>query len=191
MPHNNSENYVIIACRKCKVNNRVITRKAALAVCGNCRWTLLLYDVKISKEPNTEASNYLVQRLVGLLTRFRALQRNLEDELIDVGDAERELNACEALTKTLYEYATRHNIQLLYFSEQIFNIASASQDVTGEISRRKRRSILQRGRWKKSVNAAIKVTNFILLLIGLPTFLHLIPEDKKLLKSASYKELSR
>ena len=189
MAHNDHESYLIIACRNCRINNRVITRKAALAVCGNCRWTLLPYNVKISNKHNAEVSNFLIRRLTELTARLRSLYRDLEYELINVDDAERRLNTCEALTEHLYNYASQHNIHLQNYSQHLLVIVSISQDVTDEISRRKHLTKLKSGRWKKPLNVVIKVTNFVFLLLGLPTFLHPLPEEKRLLKSASYNQL--
>lgn len=191
MANTNSENYLIIACRNCKANNRVITRKAALAICGNCHRTLVLYNVKISNQRNIEVNNFFAKRLVELTAKLRSLRRDFENELIDSDAAERRLNTCEALTEHLYDYALQHNIHLHIYTEQLLNIVSISQDIADEISRRKRLAILKKGRWKKSLNATIKVTNFVLLLLGLPTFLHPLPEERRLLTSASYKELRR
>jgi hypothetical protein len=191
MSHNNSENHLIIACRNCKVNNRVITRKAALAICGNCRWTLLLFNVRIANERNIETSNFLMKRLVELTANLRVLRRDFEYESIDINDAERKLNTCEALTEHLYDYALQHKIHLHIYSEQLLNIVSISQDIADEISRRKRLANLKKRRWKNSLNAVVKVTNFVMLLLGLPAFLHPLPEERRLLTSASYKELHR
>lgn len=189
MTYNNDEKYLIIACRNCRINNRVITRKAALAVCGNCRWTLLPYNVKISNKQNIEASNYLMRMLIELIGKLRSLRRNLECELIDIDDAERRLTACESLTELLYGHASQHDIHLQNYSEHLLVIVSISQDITDEISGRKHLAKRNSGRWKKPLNAVIKVTNFVFLLLGLPTFLHPLPEDKRLLKSATYYQL--
>jgi hypothetical protein len=186
-----SGNYLIIACRNCKVNNRVITRKASLAICGNCRWTLLLFNVRIADERNIETSNFLTKRLVDLTAKLRVLCRDFEYESIDLDDAERKLNTCEALTEHLYDYALQHRIHLHIYVEQLLNVVGISQDIADEISRRKRMANSKKGRWKNSLNAVIKVTNVVLLILGLPAFLHPLPEERRLLPSASYKELRR
>jgi len=187
----NSGNYLIITCRNCKVNNRVITRKAALAICGNCRWTLVLFNVRIADERDIETSNFLTKRLVDLTAKLRVLRRDFEYESIDLDDAERKLNTCEALIEHLYDYALQHRLHLHIYAEELLNVVSISQDIADEISRRKRMANSKKGRWKNSLNAVIKVTNVVLLLLGLPAFLHPLPEERRLLPSASYKELRR
>ena len=191
MGQNSSGNYLIIACRNCKVNNRVITRKAKLAVCGNCRWTLLFFNVRIANDRGIETSNFLMKRLVELIAKLRVLRRDFEYDSIDLDDAERKLKTCEALTEHLYDYALQHKINLHLYCKQLLNVVSISQDIADEISRRKRQTRSKKGRWRNSLNAVIKVTNIVFHILGLPAFLHPLPEERRLLSSASYKELRR
>jgi hypothetical protein len=79
-----------------------------------------------------------------------------------------------------------------YFQELV-NIEYLSFAIRDEIHLKTRLSILKRAKWKKALNASIKVTNFILMLFGLPTFLHPLPEgpEPRLLEDGSRQRLNR
>jgi len=180
-----SENYLIIACRSCKANNRVVTQKAALAICGRCHRALQLFNVRIANGHRIETSNYFMRRVVELTARLRVLRRDYEYETIDMDDAERKLNSCESLTELLYDYASQHQIHLELYSEQLINTVSISHDIADEISRRKKHS--KRNRWERSLDAAINITNFVLQLLGFPSFLHPLRDNRRLLTAGHKK----
>jgi hypothetical protein len=51
----------------------------------------------------------------------------------------------------------------------------------------------KKARWKPALNASIKVINFVLMLVGLPTFLHTLPEgsEPRLIEDGSRKKWNR
>lgn len=162
---------VIIACRNCFSGNRVIRAKRALAMCGKCGWRLV--------PPTTEAVNFFVRTLVGLSGRLNELRRSLARNAIDANKLERELNTCNALLQSLYNHASRHNIYLSGYFQELCDIEFLSHAIKNEIELKTELTIFKRARWKKALNASIKVTNFVLMLFGLPTFLHPLPEGSE------------
>jgi hypothetical protein len=177
----NTTSIVIIACKNCYSDNRVVKEKRVRAKCGKCGWRLI--------PPAPEAVNFFIKTLIGLSARLNALRRSLGRHSVNVGEVERELNTCNALLHRLYSHAYLNNIDLHTYFQELSEIEFFSRAIEDEIELKTQK----RATWKQALNASIKVTNFILMLLGLPTFLHLLPEglEPRLIEDGSRKKRNR
>lgn len=172
---------VIIPCKNCQGKNRVVRARRALSKCGRCGCRLV--------PPSPETVNFFIKTLIGLSARLKELQRKLGRRSLNVSEVERELNTCKALLHSLYTQAYRHNIDLHRYFQELSEIEYLSSAIKDEIELKTQ----QRARWKQALNASIKVTNFILMLLNLPAFLHELPEgsEPRLIEDGSRKKRNR
>jgi len=177
----NNTSTVIITCNNCYSDNRVVKVKRALAMCGKCGWRLV--------PPSVEAVNFFIRTLIGLSARLNELRRTLARHSINIGEVERELNTCNALLHSLYDRAYLHNINLHIYFRELSDIQSLSCAIKDELELKTQK----KARWKPALNASIKVINFVLMLVGLPTFLHTLPEgsEPRLIEDGSRKKCNR
>jgi len=125
----------------------------------------------------SEIATNLFKWLTKLAGRLKLLRKKVNSKSILFPTAIKELETCKAEISSLYDYISQHQPDLSEFYYPFSDIEATVREIDEKIH--DWRDYQRQPRWKKIVNAIIRLVNLIITIINPPRFPEL-PHGKSL-----------